>query len=207
MHPLGQQAYTPVWHAMQAFTAGREPKHADQLWWLEHAPVYTLGKAGRLQHLHDPGPIPVVRTDRGGQVTWHGPGQLVVYTLLDLRRLGLTARGAVSLLENALIAALAGSGIHGVARADAPGVYVDGAKVAALGLRISRGCCYHGLALNVCCDLAPFDRIDPCGQPGLRVTRTTDLGCDDSVATWAARVCGQLSSALATRRTDCAAAA
>jgi lipoyl(octanoyl) transferase len=129
--------------------------------------------------------VPVVLSDRGGQVTWHGPGQLVVYTLLDLRRLGLTARGAVSLLEDALIEALAGTGIVAAARADAPGIYVDGAKIASLGLRMSRGCCYHGLALNVDCDLAPFARIDPCGMPGLRMTRTVDHGSGHDVAAWA----------------------
>jgi lipoyl(octanoyl) transferase len=142
---------------------------------------------------------PVLRSDRGGQITWHGPGQLVVYSLLDLRRLGLTARGAVSLLENTVIAALAEVGVEGRARADAPGVYVDGAKVAALGLRVSRGCCYHGLSLNVDCDLAPFAAIDPCGHAGLAVTRTADLGCRDGVTAWASRVTDALSARLTAR--------
>jgi len=191
---LGRQPYGPVWRAMQQFTATRSATQPDQLWWLEHEPVYTLGKAGRLTHLHDAGGTAVVVSDRGGQVTWHGPGQLVVYTLLDLRRLGLTPRAAVSLLEQATIAALAAAGIHGESRTEAPGVYVEGAKLASLGLRVSRGCCYHGLALNIDCELAGFDRIDPCGQRGLAVTRTVDLGCDDGVAVWAARVCEALAS-------------
>jgi lipoyl(octanoyl) transferase len=191
---------------MQDFTASRLPDQRDELWWLEHEPVYTLGKAGRPAHLHDPGAAPVVTSDRGGQVTWHGPGQLVVYTLLDLRRLGLTARGTVNLLEHAVIAALASAGIHGLARADAPGIYVDGAKIASLGLRVSRGCCYHGLALNVSCDLAAFGCIDPCGHPGLRMTRTADLGSAEGVADWATRVCDALTSRIAARQPDAEAA-
>ncbi|NBU12201.1 MAG: lipoyl(octanoyl) transferase, partial [Betaproteobacteria bacterium] len=157
------------------------------------------GKAGRQEHLLRHVDTPVLRSDRGGQITWHGPGQLVVYSLLDLRRLGLTARGAVSLLENTVIAALAEVGVEGRARADAPGVYVDGAKVAALGLRVSRGCCYHGLSLNVDCDLAPFAAIDPCGHAGLAVTRTADLGCRDGVTAWASRVTDALSARLTAR--------
>lgn len=189
---------------MREFTAARGVDTADQLWWLEHEPVYTLGKAGRMAHLHEIGDIPVVVSDRGGQVTWHGPGQLLVYTLLDLRRLGLTARGAVTLLESTLIDALADVGIAAAARADAPGVYVGGAKIASLGLRVSRGCCYHGVALNVDCDLAPFDRIDPCGLVGQRMTRAVDLGCSDGVPVWAERLLGALEvriapTALATR--------
>lgn len=197
---LGRLPYTPVWRAMQQFTAQRDAEQADQLWWLEHESVYTLGKAGRRAHLRDAGGTPVVVSDRGGQVTWHGPGQLVVYTLLDLRRLGLTPRAAVSLLEASVVAALASAGIGGEARADAPGVYVEGAKVASLGLRVSRGCCYHGLALNVDCELDGFERIDPCGQPGLRVTRTADLGCGDAVPAWAERVCATLTASLLAQR-------
>jgi lipoyl(octanoyl) transferase len=199
---LGCRPYQPVWQAMREFTATRDENSADQLWWLEHEPVYTLGKAGHLAHLHDAADVPVVLSDRGGQVTWHGPGQLVVYTLLDLRRLGLTARGVVSLLEDALIEALAGAGIRAAARADAPGIYVEGAKIASLGLRISRGCCYHGLALNVDCELAPFARIDPCGLAGLRMTRTVDQGCGQDVAAWAPR----LLDAIAGRIEACSAA-
>ena len=193
---LGRQAYEPVWVAMREHCAARTADSPDELWWLEHEPVYTLGKAGRQEHLLRHVDTPVLRSDRGGQITWHGPGQLVVYSLLDLRRLGLTARGAVSLLENTVIAALAEVGVEGRARADAPGVYVDGAKVAALGLRVSRGCCYHGLSLNVDCDLAPFAAIDPCGHAGLAVTRTADLGCSDGVTAWASRVTDALSTRL-----------
>ncbi|MFZ4554146.1 MAG: lipoyl(octanoyl) transferase LipB [Burkholderiales bacterium] len=181
---------------MREHCAARTADGPDELWWLEHEPVYTLGKAGRQEHLLRHVDTPVLRSDRGGQITWHGPGQLVVYSLLDLRRLGLTARGAVSLLENTVIAALAEVGVEGRARADAPGVYVDGAKVAALGLRVSRGCCYHGLSLNVDCDLAPFAAIDPCGHAGLAVTRTADLGCSDGVTAWASRVTDALSTRL-----------
>ena len=193
---LGRQAYEPVWVAMREHCAARTADSPDELWWLEHEPVYTLGKAGRQEHLLRHVDTPVLRSDRGGQITWHGPGQLVVYSLLDLRRLRLTARGAVSLLENTVIAALAEVGVEGRARADAPGVYVDGAKVAALGLRVSRGCCYHGLSLNVDCDLAPFAAIDPCGHAGLAVTRTADLGCSDGVTAWASRVTDALSTRL-----------
>ena len=196
---LGRQAYEPVWVAMREHCAARTADSPDELWWLEHEPVYTLGKAGRQEHLLRHVDTPVLRSDRGGQITWHGPGQLVVYSLLDLRRLGLTARGAVSLLENTVIAALAEVGVEGRARADAPGVYVDGAKVAALGLRVSRGCCYHGLSLNVDCDLAPFAAIDPCGHAGLAVTRTADLGCSDGVTAWASRVTDALSARLTAR--------
>ena len=194
-----QQPYETVWHAMRDFTAGRTASTPDQLWWLQHEPVYTLGKAGRDEHLHDPGGTPVVRSDRGGQVTWHGPGQLVVYTLLDLHRLGLTARGAVNLLEGALAAALATAGIDAVLRADAPGLYVAGAKIASLGLRVSRGCCYHGIALNVDCDLAPFGGIDPCGMAGLAMTRTVDHGCLDGVEAWAEPVLDALAERIADR--------
>ncbi|NCA23761.1 MAG: lipoyl(octanoyl) transferase LipB [Betaproteobacteria bacterium] len=193
---LGRQAYEPVWVAMREHCAARTADSPDELWWLEHEPVYTLGKAGRQEHLLRHVDTPVLRSDRGGQITWHGPGQVVVYSLLDLRRLGLTARGAVTLLENTVIAALAEVGVEGRARADAPGVYVDGAKVAALGLRVSRGCCYHGLSLNVDCDLAPFAAIDPCGHAGLAVTRTADLGCSDGVTAWASRVTDALSTRL-----------
>ena len=184
---------------MREHCAARTADSPDELWWLEHEPVYTLGKAGRQEHLLRHVDTPVLRSDRGGQITWHGPGQVVVYSLLDLRRLGLTARGAVTLLENTVIAALAEVGVEGRARADAPGVYVDGAKVAALGLRVSRGCCYHGLSLNVDCDLAPFAAIDPCGHAGLAVTRTADLGCSDGVTAWASRVTDVLSARLTAR--------
>lgn len=173
---LGLRDYTPTWRAMQAFTDGRGPDTADELWLLEHPPVYTLGQAARPEHVLDAGDIPVVQIDRGGQVTYHGPGQLLAYVLLDLRAAGLGVKGLVHLLEQAVVDLLAGYGIEAHARPDAPGVYVGEAKIAALGLRVRRGCCFHGLALNVAMDLAPFSRIDPCGFPGLAVTAVADLG-------------------------------
>ncbi|MCF8192325.1 MAG: lipoyl(octanoyl) transferase LipB [Burkholderiales bacterium] len=191
---LGLQPYEATWRSMRDFTAGRTAATADEIWCLEHSPVYTLGKAGRPEHLHDAAGTPVVRSDRGGQVTWHGPGQLIVYTLLDLHRLGLTARGAVSLLEDALAAALATTGIAALPRADAPGLYVGSAKIASLGLRVSRGCCYHGVALNIDCDLTPFSRIDPCGMAGQAMTRTADHGCSDDVAGWSMPVAQALAA-------------
>jgi lipoyl(octanoyl) transferase len=174
---LGLAAYVDTWEAMKAFTASRGPETPDELWLLEHPPVYTYGVAGRSEHLPraDNG-IPVIKIDRGGQVTWHGPGQLVLYALLDLRRRRLTVRELVGLLEQAVIDLLAESVVCGERRTSAPGVYVAGAKIAALGLRVSRGCSYHGLSLNVDNDLAPFRAIDPCGYPGLEVTRMLDLG-------------------------------
>ena len=171
----GLSDYGETWSAMRAFTAVRNPDTPDELWLLEHPPVFTLGQAGRPEHLLDPGPIPVVRTDRGGQVTYHGPGQLVAYLLYDLHRAGIGVRRLVGLLEQSVIDLLAARGIGALARADAPGVYVDGAKIASVGLRVSRGCSYHGIALNVDLDLDPFRRINPCGYPGLAVTRLADL--------------------------------
>ena len=173
---LGRRDYVATWQAMQAFTDGRDAETADELWLVEHPPVFTQGLNGRPEHLLDPGPIPVVPVDRGGQVTYHGPGQLVVYTLLDLRRRELGVRELVQRLEYAVIDLLAGYGIDAVGRRDAPGVYVDRRKIASLGLRVRRGCSYHGLSLNVDLDLAPFARINPCGHAGLEVTRTADLG-------------------------------
>lgn len=175
---LGVRDYETVWRAMQAFTAARTPETGDEIWLLQHPPVYTLGLNGRRVHIHDPGGVPVVETDRGGQVTYHGPGQLVMYVLLDLTRLGIGVQTLVSRLEAAVIDWLAGQGVAAARRAGAPGVYVDGAKLAALGLRVKRGCSYHGLSLNLDVDLAPFARIDPCGYAGLPVTRLADLGID-----------------------------
>jgi lipoyl(octanoyl) transferase len=148
----------------------------DELWQVEHLPVFTQGLAGKAEHLLAPGDIPVIKADRGGQVTYHGPGQVVVYCLLDVRRLGLSVRGLVTALEQAVMELLATYGVAAQARPDAPGVYVDGAKVASLGLRIRQGRSYHGLSLNVDMDLEPFTRINPCGYPGLRVTQLRDLG-------------------------------
>lgn len=190
---LGRVEYEPTWHAMQAFTAERTPDTADELWLVEHPPVYTVGVAGRAEHLpRTDNRIPVVQIDRGGQITYHGPGQAVVYVLLDMRRRGLSVRPLVRLMEQAVIDLLAEHGVNAQGRVDAPGVYVDDAKVAALGLRIRRGCCYHGLALNVDMDLAPFLAIDPCGYAGLRVTQTRDLGIPDTPAAMAHRLAGHL---------------
>jgi lipoyl(octanoyl) transferase len=161
---------------MRAFTETRDADTLDELWLVEHPPVFTQGLAGKAKHLLAPGDIPVIPVDRGGQVTYHGPGQVVVYCLLDVRRLGLSVRGLVTALEQAVIDLLATYGIIAQARPDAPGVYVDGAKVASLGLRIRQGRSYHGLSLNVDMDLEPFTRINPCGYPGLRVTQLRDLG-------------------------------
>lgn len=173
---LGRADYTQVWTRMQAFTTRRTAATGDELWLVEHPPVYTLGRNGKLEHVLDPGGIPVVRTDRGGQVTYHGPGQLVVYCLLDLARRGMGVRGLVTLLEDAVVEVLADHGIGAAGRCDAPGVYVHGRKIAAVGLRISRGCSYHGLSLNVDMDLKPFTRINPCGYPDMRVTQLRDEG-------------------------------
>jgi lipoyl(octanoyl) transferase len=174
---MGRVEYEPTWRAMQAFTDGRAADTADEIWVLEHPPVYTLGVAGRSQHLpRIENGIPVIRTDRGGQITYHGPGQAVVYLLLDLRRRGLSVRPLVRLMEQAVIDWLGSHGIAAEGRADAPGVYVRNAKIAALGLRIRNGCSYHGLAFNVSMDLAPFQVIDPCGNEGLEVTQARDLG-------------------------------
>lgn len=175
---LGRREYRPVFDAMRAFTDGRAATTPDELWWVEHPPVFTQGVGGKPEHLLAPGDIPVVRADRGGQVTYHGPGQLVVYCLLDVRRLGLGARALVTILEQAVIELLAAHGIVAQARPDAPGVYLEGAKVASLGLRIRQGRSYHGLSLNVAMDLEPFSRINPCGYPGLRVTQLRDFGVE-----------------------------
>lgn len=191
---LGRVEYAPALDAMRSFTARRGPETPDEIWLLEHPPVYTLGQAA--DPAHGPGeaaPIPVVRVDRGGQVTYHGPGQVVLYALVDLARRGVKVREFVRMLERAAIDTLAAHGVRAQCRPGAPGVYVGGAKVGALGLRISRGRCYHGLALNVDCDLAPFAAIDPCGYPGLAVTSTRALG----IKAGAAELGEQLASRLA----------
>ncbi|NKC12317.1 MAG: lipoyl(octanoyl) transferase LipB [Gammaproteobacteria bacterium] len=173
---FGLVDYAAILVAMRAFTKERVEDTEDAVWALEHEPVFTHGRAGRTEHLHDPGDIPVVRSDRGGQVTYHGPGQLIVYPLLDIRRAGLSVRCVVHGIERAVIALLAGFGIAACAKADAPGVYVEDAKIASLGLRVQAGRTLHGVALNVCMDLSPFSRIDPCGYAGLRMTQLKDLG-------------------------------
>lgn len=179
---LGVRPYEPTLSAMLAFTEARTPATADELWCLEHPPVFTLGQAGRDEHVLDAGAIPVVHVDRGGQVTYHGPGQLVVYVLLDLRRRGLGVRELVQRLEQSVIDLLADHGLDAKRRQRAPGVYVGDSKVSALGLRVRRGCCYHGLSLNVDMDLSPFQRINPCGYAGLRVTSLRELGLGWDVA-------------------------
>jgi lipoyl(octanoyl) transferase len=179
---LGVCDYLPVWRDMQAFSRQRDENTEDQLWLLQHQPVFTLGMNGKREHLLGTGAIPVVDTDRGGQVTYHGPGQLVAYVLLDLRRLGIGVRALVTALEQSVIDWLLSRGVTATTRRDAPGVYVDGAKLAALGLRVRRNCSYHGLALNVDMDLAPFGMINPCGYAGLPVTQLADLGIDMGVA-------------------------
>ncbi len=190
---LGLQAYEPVWHAMQDFTNQRTADTADELWLVQHPPVFTQGQAGKAEHLLLPGDIPVVQVDRGGQVTYHGPGQLVAYPLVDVRRLGLGVRELVSRIEQSLIDLLASYGVSAEARADAPGVYVNGAKIASLGLRIRRGCSFHGLALNVDMDLQPFQRINPCGYAGLAMTQLADhVAGPLAMAEVSARLCEQL---------------
>jgi lipoyl(octanoyl) transferase len=190
---LGRAEYLPTWRAMREFTAARSGETADELWLVEHPPVFTLGQGGRREHLLDPGEIPVVATDRGGQVTYHGPGQVVVYTLIDLRRLGIFVRELVYRIEQSVIQVLCESGIDAQRVRGAPGVYVRAAgsraggelagfaKIAALGIKVSRGCSYHGVALNVSMDLAPFSRIDPCGYAGLP---TVDLATLNVSITW-----------------------
>lgn len=179
---LGRVDYVNTWRDMQTFTARRCADTPDEVWLLEHAPIYTLGVAGREAHLpRDACDIPVVRIDRGGQITYHGPGQLVAYLLVDLKRRGLTVRPLVRLIEELVIDLLGEYGISAATRPGAPGVYVGAAKIAALGLRITRGCSFHGLALNVDMDLTPFHAIDPCGYPGLAVTQLRDLGLTDDL--------------------------
>jgi len=179
---LGRQPYEPVWRAMQRFTDARDDATPDELWVVEHEPVFTLGQAGRPEHVLAPGDIPVVKVDRGGQVTYHGPGQIVVYPLLKLPRLGVGVRDYVCRIEQAIIDTLEEWNIGAERRDGAPGVYVGGAKVAALGIRVRRGCTFHGLAFNVAMDLEPFRRINPCGYEGLQVTTVVDLGGPSGMA-------------------------
>ena len=193
---LGRLEYAAAYEAMRRFTDERMRSTGDEIWLTEHPPVYTVGLAGREQHFpRDAGDIPLTRCDRGGQITYHGPGQAIAYVLLDLARRGLTVRRLVSLLEQSVIDLLAGYNVAASRRTGAPGVYVDGAKIAALGLRVRRGCCYHGVALNVDMDLTPFQAIDPCGFPGLRVTQMRLLGIADGLD----RVPGLLGNAIAAR--------
>jgi lipoyl(octanoyl) transferase len=193
---LGRQPYAPVWRAMQAFTDARDATTPDELWLLEHDPVFTLGQAGKPEHVLAAGGIPVVPVDRGGQVTYHGPGQIVAYPLVDLRRLGLGVREFVCRIEQAMIDVLADWNIVGARRAGAPGIYVGDAKIGALGLRVRRGCSFHGLAFNVAMDLEPFRRINPCGYAGLEVTAMLDLGGPSDPASVAPRLIEALSAQL-----------
>lgn len=180
---LGEVDYQNTWQKMQDFTNSRQQGTEDELWFLQHPPVYTLGKNGKTEHVLNPADIPVVNSDRGGQVTYHGPGQIVVYTMLDLNRLNIGVRQLVTDLEQTVIDLLASYGVDSGAKRDAPGVYVKNAKIAALGLRVRKGCSFHGLALNVDMDLEPFTRINPCGFEGLEVTQLANLVQDIPIET------------------------
>lgn len=193
---LGRVEYEPTWRAMQSQVDRRQPQDPDEIWFLEHPPVFTLGMNGRPEHVLAPGDIPVLKIDRGGQVTYHGPGQLVIYPLLDLRRLGLGVRELVVGLEQAVIRTVAHWGIRAEGKRDAPGVYVEGRKLASVGLRIRRGCTYHGMAFNVSMDLEPFRRINPCGYQGLEVVDLKTLGGPTDVHETARALVPKLLSAL-----------
>ena len=192
---LGRLPYQPTWQAMQRFTDQRDGATADEIWLLEHEPVFTLGMNADRSHLLDPGDIPVLQIDRGGQVTYHGPGQLVVYALIDLRRARMGVRDLVSALERAVIDYSARFGIRAECRAHAPGVYVDGRKIASVGLRVRCGGSYHGLAFNIAMDLAPFGRINPCGYAGMQMTQLAQLGGPDDLQ----QVAAEFGPLLATR--------
>ena len=193
---LGRAGYEPTWRSMQDFTDARDAETPDELWFLEHDPVFTQGLNGKSEHLIATGDIPVVGIDRGGQVTYHGPGQLVMYALVDLRRRGIGVRELVVALEDSVIALAARHGIAAAGRREAPGVYVDGRKLASIGLRIRRGCSYHGLAFNVAMDLEPFRRINPCGYRGLEVTDLRTLGVELELRTAAELLAPHLLGAL-----------
>ncbi|EMQ2877428.1 lipoyl(octanoyl) transferase LipB [Vibrio navarrensis] len=180
---LGRQDYSPVWQAMHQFTDQRSEETCDEVWLVEHNPVFTQGQTGKAEHLLNTGDIPVVQSDRGGQVTYHGPGQLVVYFLINLRRKKLGVRDLVTTIENLVINTLKAYNIDSAARPDAPGVYVDGKKICSLGLRIRKGCSFHGLALNVNMDLSPFLRINPCGYQGMEMVQVSELGGPNELAT------------------------
>ena len=179
---LGRQVYEPVWRAMQDFTNTRTESTPDEIWFCDHDSVFTLGLNTKPEHLLAPGDIPVIQIDRGGQVTYHGPGQLMIYPLIDLRRAGLGVRDLVTALEQSVVDLAADYGIEAASRCDAPGVYVDGVKLASVGLRIRRGSSFHGMALNVDVDLEPFSRINPCGFKDLQLTDLARLGADNELA-------------------------
>lgn len=193
---LGLRDYSSTWEAMRQFTDQRTAETADEIWLLQHAPVFTQGQAGKAEHVLNPGNIPVVQSDRGGQVTYHGPGQLVAYLLIDLERRRWGVRDLVDVIEQSLVSVLAGLGVEAAGRADAPGVYVGAAKIASLGLRVRRGCSYHGLALNVDIDLEPFSRINPCGFAGQAMTRLVDLGVEASMEDLEQALCAELAKRL-----------
>ena len=193
---LGRQAYEPLWRRMQAFTDERQADTADELWFCEHPSVFTLGLNARKEHLLAPGDIPVVQVDRGGQVTYHGPGQLMIYPLIDIRRARLGVRDLVTGLEQSVVDLVADFGLRAAARPEAPGVYVEGRKIASVGLRIRRGASFHGMALNIDVDLEPFSRINPCGFRDLEVTDLRALGITASRADIESRVCELLLSRL-----------
>ncbi|MES1981798.1 MAG: lipoyl(octanoyl) transferase LipB [Pseudomonadota bacterium] len=197
---LGLVDYQSTWQAMQEFTATRNAATRDEIWLLQHPPVYTQGLAGKAEHLLQPPTIPVVKIDRGGQITYHGPGQIIAYLLLDLRRWKLNVRELVRLMEQAVIGLLAQYGVAAQGREDAPGVYVGEAKIASLGLKIKNGCCYHGIAFNVDMDLAPFSFINPCGYAGLRVTQARDAGIGAAVDEMAQQLAQNLVSLLKEHR-------
>lgn len=178
LRKLGLQSYEPVWKEMQAFTDGRDESTPDEIWSLQHQPVFTQGQAGKEEHLLMTGDIPVVQVDRGGQVTYHGPGQAVIYLLINLRRRKIGVREIVNIMEEAIVATLAEYGVKAYAKPDAPGVYVNDSKIASLGLRVRRGCSFHGLALNLAMDMEPFLRINPCGYAGMAMTQLNDLYAD-----------------------------
>ena len=195
---LGLQDYESIWHSMQQFTQSRNPETPDEIWIVEHFPVYTLGLNGKREHLLNTGNIPVINSDRGGQVTYHGPGQLVIYTLLDIKRLNINVRELVTLLEQAMILTLAQHGIIAVSKADAPGVYVNDKKIGSIGLRIKRNCSYHGLSLNNDIDLRPFNHINTCGYSDLKVTQLSDLGITIGTHQLASSVIQAITTALPT---------
>ncbi len=193
---LGLQPYETIWHDMQRSTQERTLETPDEIWVLEHLPVYTLGLNGKTEHLLNPGNIPVIKSDRGGQVTYHGPGQLVIYTLLDIKRMKLGIRQLVTALEQAMIIAIAQSGLKAIAKPEAPGVYVDNKKIGSIGIRIKKNCSYHGISLNNNMDLEPFDHINTCGFPDLQVTQLADFGISISTADLAMPVVDAINTSL-----------
>ncbi|MFO7994549.1 MAG: lipoyl(octanoyl) transferase LipB [Marinobacter sp.] len=194
---LGEQPYLETWEAMKSFTAGRDASTPDEIWLLEHPRVYTQGQAGKAEHILAPGDIPVIQVDRGGQVTYHGPGQLVVYLLIDLTRHRLGVRTLVDVIERSIVQTLAEFGIAASPRPDAPGVYVEEAKIASLGLRVKRGCSFHGLALNVAMDMEPFRRINPCGYAGMSMCQVRDFAPGVDISDVTTILSGELAASLA----------